>query len=63
MVQMLRRLGIAFGSLVIAWLAVSLVAGVLLGPSASGNLLVWLVAIIVGALVYLDILRRDRRSA
>ncbi len=63
MVKMLRRLGIALGSLVIAWLAVSLVAGLLLGPGASGSHLVWLVAIVVGALVYLDIVRRDRRSA
>lgn len=63
MMQMLRRRGIAFGALVIAWLAVSLVAGVLLGPGASGNYLVWAAAIVVGSLVYLDILRRDRRSA
>lgn len=61
--QTLRRLGIALGSLVIAWLAVSLVAGVVFGSSASGNYLVWVTAIVIGALVYLDILRRDRRSA
>lgn len=60
---LLRRLGIAIGALVIAWLAVSLVAGVMLGPSASGNYIVWVIALVVGALVYLDILRRDRRSA
>jgi len=44
--------------LFIAWLAVSLVAGWLFG---SGNILVWVFAAVVGAGVYLDILRRDRR--
>jgi len=53
-----RRVGIALGSFVIAWLAVSLVAGWLFG---SANFLVWVFAAVVGAGVYLDILRRDRR--
>lgn len=53
-----RRVGVAIGSFVIAWLAVSLVAGWLFG---SGNILVWGIAAVVGAVVYLDILRRDRR--
>ena len=59
MVKVVRRVGIAFGSFVIAWLAVSLVAGWLFG---SGNILVWVIAAIVGVGVYLDILRRERRS-
>jgi hypothetical protein len=59
MVRAARRVGIAFGSFVIAWLAVSLVAGWLFG---SGNILVWVIAVVVGAGVYLDILRRDRRD-
>lgn len=59
MVRVLRRLGIALGSFVIAWLGVSLVAGWLFG---SGNILVWVVAAVVSAGVYLDILRRDRRG-
>ncbi len=59
MIKVARRVGIAFGSFVIAWLAVSLVAGWLFG---SGNFLVWVVAAVVGAAVYLDILRRDRRD-
>lgn len=63
MFQTLRRLGIALGSLVIAWLAVSLVAGAFLGSAASGNYLVSAIAILIGALVYRDILRRDRRAA
>jgi len=59
MVKVARRVGIAFGSFVIAWLAVSLVAGWIFG---SANFLVWVIAAIVGAAVYLDILRRDRRN-
>ena len=59
MVKLIRRVGIAFGSFVIAWLAVSLVATLLFG---SGNILVWVLAAIVGAGVYVDILRRDRRT-
>ena len=58
MVKVARRVGIAFGSFVIAWLAVSLVARWLFD---SGNILVWVFAAVVGAGVYLDILRRDRR--
>jgi hypothetical protein len=58
MAKVARRVGIALGSFVIAWLAVSLVAGWLFG---SGNFLVWVFAAVVGAGVYLAILRRDRR--
>jgi hypothetical protein len=58
MANVVRRVGIAFGSFVIAWLAVSLVAGWLFG---SANFLVWVIAAVVGAGVYLDIVRRDRR--
>ena len=59
MFKIARRVGLAFGSFVIAWLAVSLVAGWLFG---SGNILVWVIAVVVGAGVYLDIVRRDRRD-
>ena len=58
MFKIARRVGIAFGSFVVAWLAVSLVAGWLFG---SGNILVWVFAAVVGAAVYLEIMRRDRR--
>ena len=58
MFKVARRVGIAFGSFVIAWLAISLVAGWLFG---SGNIIVWVVAAVVGAGVYLDIRRRDQR--
>ena len=53
-----RRVGIAFGAFVIAWFAAALVAGWLFG---SGNFLVWVIAAVIGAAVYLDLLRRDRR--
>jgi hypothetical protein len=59
MVKVARRIGIALGSFVIAWLAVSLVAGWLFG---SGNILVWVIAAVVGAGVYIDIVRRDRQG-
>jgi hypothetical protein len=59
MAKVARRIGIAFGSFVIAWLAVDLVADWLFG---SGNFLVWVFAAVVGAGVYLAILRQDRRD-
>ena len=57
--KVVRRLGITFGSFVIAWLAVYLVAEWLFG---SGNILVWVLAAIVAAGIYLEVLRRDRRA-
>jgi hypothetical protein len=63
MVHVLRRVGIAIGCLVAAWLAVSIVAGLFLGSSASGNALVGLITIVLGGLIYQDIMRRDRRAA
>ena len=62
MVHVLRRIGIALGSLVAAWLAVSLVAGIVLGTAASGNALVGLVTLVLGGLVYQDIIGREQRS-
>lgn len=53
-----RRVGIAFGAFVIAWIAASVVAQWLYG---SGNVLVWVIAAIVGAGVYVVVRRRDRR--
>ena len=58
MFKLARRVGIALGAFVIAWLAIALVAVWLFG---SGNFLVWVFAAVVGAGVYLDLLRRDRR--
>ena len=62
MVHALRRIGIALGSLVAARLAVSLVAGIVLGTAATGNALVWLVTLVLGGLVYHDIIRKEQRS-
>jgi hypothetical protein len=47
----LRRVGIALGSLVAAWLAF----GPFVGQFAFGGLVV----IVLGALIYLEIIRRD----
>jgi hypothetical protein len=55
-----RRLAIAFSSLVIGWLAVSLVAGVLFRRASAGNAAVAIIAIILGGLIYADIIRRIR---
>ncbi len=55
--RLARRVGLAIGSFVIAWLAIALLANWLFG---SGNVLVWVLAAVVGAGVYLDLLRRDR---
>ncbi len=55
--RLARRVGLAIGSFVIAWLAIALLANWLFG---SGNVLVWILAAVVGAGVYLDLLRRDR---
>jgi hypothetical protein len=62
-IPVIRRLGIALGSFIAAWLAVSLVAGVFLGSASVGNWLVWGVAIGIGAFVYRDIIRRDSRRS
>ena len=63
MLTIIRRVGIAIGSLVIAYLAVSLVAGVLLGQSAQTNPIVVGVIVLLGGLVYADIMRRERRRS
>ena len=60
MLRIARRVGIAFGSFIVAWLAAWLVARWLCG---SGNVLVWVIAAVVGVGVYLAILQRDRRAA
>jgi hypothetical protein len=58
MAMVARRVAIAFGAFVVAWLAAALTAIWLFG---SGNILVWVIAAVVGVLVYLAILWRDRR--
>ena len=61
MIRTLRRIGIAIGSMVIGWLAVWLVAGVVLGSNASGKVLIGLIALALGGFIYQDIMRRERR--
>jgi hypothetical protein len=51
-----RKMGIAFGSLVAAWLVIWLVGGQTLGMLAG------IAVIVLGALIYRDILLRDRPS-
>jgi hypothetical protein len=64
MLRVLRRIGIAIGSLVIAYLAVSLVAGVLLGQWVQTNsVLVAVVSVVLGGFVYVDIMRRENRGS
>ena len=50
MTTVARRVAIAFGSFVIAWLAATLAARLLFG---SGNVLVWVIATVVGVTTYL----------
>ena len=64
MLRMLRRVGTAFGSLVAAWLVVSFVWGLLLPSSGTtGSALVGLVTVVLGGLIYRDIMRREQPTA
>ena len=56
MTNLARRVGIALGSFLIAWLVVAQAAIWLFG---SGNFLVWVLATLVGVTVYMVLLRRD----
>lgn len=62
MVRLIRLVGIATGSVVIAYLAVSLLVGVFLGESRQTNPAVAVVVVILGGFVFADIMRRGRRS-
>ena len=55
-----RTVGIAVGSLVAAYLAFSLVAGVLLGWTGRDSPLAVFLVFVLGGLVFADIMRRDR---
>jgi CBS domain containing-hemolysin-like protein len=73
MLQMLRRAGIAIGSLVAAWLVMSLLGGVLLpfvgvpfrpldpATTTTGSIVIGLIIVVLGGLIYRDIRRRERR--
>ncbi|HEX7948900.1 MAG TPA: hypothetical protein VF494_01020 [Candidatus Limnocylindrales bacterium] len=56
--RLVRRLGIAFGSLIAAWLCVWLIGGWLL-PDGGSGWLATLVVVILGYLIFRDILRRE----
>jgi hypothetical protein len=60
MVRVLRRAGIAVGASVVALLAMSL-AGLVIRPPAEWAALRWLFTFALGGLIYLDIVRGDRR--
>ncbi len=62
MLRAVRIVGIAVGSLVAAYLAVSLVAGILLGWGGKDAPAVGLLALVLGGLVFADIMRRERKS-
>jgi hypothetical protein len=55
-----RRVGIALAAFVLAWFAAAIAANLLFG---SGNILVWMIAAVVGIGVYVAVRRRDRRSS
>jgi len=63
MIRVGRRVGIAIGSLTIAYLAVSFVAGIVLGPSGYQSPLTAVIVIVLGGLVFADIIRRERPKA
>jgi hypothetical protein len=60
MIRVLRRVGIAIGSLTIAWLAVALVGGII-GLSTQVGVFGVIVVLILGGLIYRDILSREQR--
>ena len=60
MAQALRRAGIAIGSVVAAWLVLTLVGGAF-GLSANAGLIGVVAVIVLGALIYRDILGRRSR--
>jgi len=53
-----RRVGIAIGSIVIAWLALSLVGGVI-GLTPASGIIGILAVVVVGGLIYQDIIRHE----
>jgi uncharacterized membrane protein YedE/YeeE len=63
MLRRARTVGIAIGSLAIAYLAVGLVAGIFLGAAVRDSPLVGVVIVVLGGLVFADIMRRDRPRA
>jgi hypothetical protein len=62
MLRILRRIGIAIGSLTIAYLALALVGGVIgLNPAVGAFGVV--VVVVLGALIYRDIVSRESTAS
>ena len=62
-VRIVRTVGIAIGSLVAAYLAFTLVAGALFGWTGKDSPLAGFLVLVLGGLVFADIMRRDRRRS
>jgi hypothetical protein len=62
LLRIVRRVGIAIGSLVMAYLAMGLVGGIV-GLTPASGILFGLAVIVVGGLVYVDIIRRETTTA
>ena len=73
MTSVVRRIGIALGSFVAAVLVMGLVGATVLSlfglnttttagqAQVAGGLVFWLVTVVLGGLIYRDIVRRERR--
>jgi hypothetical protein len=62
MLRILRRIGIAIGSLTIAYLAIALVGGII-GLSPAVGIIGVLAVIVLGALIYRDIVSRETSTS
>jgi hypothetical protein len=62
MARVLRRLLIAIGSMTAAWLAISLIGGIITGGPVSGPV-PGIVALVFGGLIYAEIIRRDGKPS
>ena len=60
MLQVLRRVGIAIGSIVAAWLVISMIGGAVLPFSGVPA---GIAVVVLGGLIYRDIIRRERRTS
>jgi hypothetical protein len=63
LVKVARRVGYVIGSVFMAWLAVSLVAGALFGKASVGSPGIAIVVLVVGGLIYREIIRREVKTA
>ena len=61
MVRVIRRVGIAIGSLTIAFLALSLVGGII-GLNAGVGILGVVAVLVLGGLIYQDIVSRETQA-